>query len=328
VPSNDSLTLTAPTITGRYTGPEGQYKVRVASEAGNVGNFELRIFGIENPPVIRISDTTATPLGTHGLFISFSETLANYRDTTWLIDIPNIDSSSYTTNLNAYEQAVRARQVAIEQAKADVRTGGSGELSIVEAQLARARADVQRIQAELARRRLTAPFSGIVTQVNVDPGEIVSANTVVASLISDDGFGIEIDLPEVDSIKVRTGNPATVTLDAFGDDVVFDALVTSVNRTETIVDNVSIYESQLAFVEIDERISSGMTADVTIVTQEREDVLAIPFRALKFREDGTPYVMTDGNVSEKEVVLGLRGSDSFVEILSGLSEGDTVIVSQ
>jgi len=326
VASKTSVSATTPIITGRYTGPEGRYKIRVASQEGNVGKYDLLTFDVDRTGPVEISETTVTPLGSYGLFISFPDDLSQYRDTIWFIDIPNKDASSYTANLNAYEEAIRDRNLAIQQAKADVGTQDFGT-SIAQAELARAKAGVARIQAEIERRRLFAPFSGIVTQVYVDPGEIVSANTVVASLISNDGFGIEVDLPEIDSFKVNIGNPARVALDAFGDNVVFDAMVTSVNRTETIVDNVSVYEARLVFTIGDDRIGSGMTADVTIETSRAGDVLALPARALIFRGDKTFVLKKNGDsTDETQVITGLRGSDGFVEIRTGLNEGDKIFV--
>ena len=328
VSSSASVTAASPTLSGRYDGPEGAYKVRVVLRDGSLSRYDLYTFGLESTGPTRVSETSATPLGTHGLFISFPDTLGDYRNTTWYVTIPNTDGASYTANQNAYEEAIRTRSLAIQQAEADIAARGSG-VAILSAELARARASVAKIQAQIAQRRLTAPFLGIVTQVEVDPGEIVSANTVAVSLISGDGFGVEIELPEIDSVRVRAGNPARVTIDAIGKEVRFNALVTSVNRTETIVDGVPVYEARLMFTEEDERVRSGMTADVTITTDERSDVLAVPARAISYREDGTPYVRVGSRKVHREVdvVMGLRGSDGYVEIVAGLEAGDTVYVS-
>lgn len=218
-----------------------------------------------------------------------------------------------------------------QQAEADLRTQHGGT-TVVAAELQKAQAEVARIQAQIAQRTLTAPFTGTVTVINVDPGESVSVNTPVLSLISNDGFGVTVDLPEVDSIKVNVGDPVAITLDAFGDGVVFPGTVASVNRGEKLVDNVSVYEARIAFNEQDPRIASGMTAQVTITTNRADNALSIPVRAVKYRQDsGTPYVLVEdpnsGDTHEVDITTGMRSSDSFFEVLSGLSEGDTVLVS-
>ncbi|MDO8520699.1 MAG: hypothetical protein Q7S52_01155 [bacterium] len=78
--------------------------------------------------------------------------------------------------------------------------------------------------------------------------------------------------------------------------------------------------------ENDERIRSGMTANIEIATDRRDGVLVIPSRSVT-TNNGAKYVRTfeNGIAIEKSVELGLRGSDGVVEVLSGLSEGEQVI---
>jgi HlyD family secretion protein len=262
--------------------------------------------------------------------VSFPEVPTSYHDTIWYVEIPNTKSPSYAAAYNAYQDALRERSRAIDEAEAEVRAQTSGA-SIADAELAQAEAEVARIQALIGQRVLTAPFNGTVASIDVDPGESVNANDSAVSVISNDGFGVEIDLPEVDSVKVRVGNPVSIMLDALGEEV-FTGSVVSVSRSETLVDGVSVYEARIAFDKTDDRISSGMTADVSIETSKRSGVLSVPARAIKYREDGTPYVLlrkAEGDKGEeKEIVLGLRGSDGSMEVTAGLSEGNTVIIAE
>jgi multidrug efflux pump subunit AcrA (membrane-fusion protein) len=72
-----------------------------------------------------------------------------------------------------------------------------------------------------------------------------------------------------------------------------------------------------------------MTARVTITTKKREQVLAVPVRSIKYHEDGTAYVLLreiDSKIKETDVILGMRSSDSFFEIIEGLSEGSQVLI--
>ncbi|QQR82750.1 efflux RND transporter periplasmic adaptor subunit [Candidatus Campbellbacteria bacterium] len=329
-PQESTYTQTAPSITGRYVGKAGTYKVRI--DAGVQQSREiLRVFGLENAEPIEIHRTGPTALGTQGLFISFPDTISSYRDTTWYVTLPNQKGTSYTVNYSAYQSAVDERQRAIEDAEAELRTQSTIGSSIAQAELAQAQAEVARIQSQIRERTLIAPFDGIVTAVHIDPGESAGVGVPAVSLISKNTLGIEVDLPEVDSVKVHVGEKASVTLDALGGVTTFPATVASVNRSETIVDNVSVYEARIVFDTQDERIASGMTAEVTIITDERKDALAIPARAIHYRDNGTPYVSlitgTNNDTRDTDVALGLRGSDGFFEILSGLSEGDRVIVS-
>ena len=127
---------------------------------------------------------------------------------------------------------------------------------------------------------------------------------------------------------LRPGAKASVTLDAYGDRAVFEAVVVSVDPAETIVEGVATYTTTLAFREADERIRSGMSANVSIVTAERTNVLAIPARAVT-REDGRDVVRITRNEMPTvvPVTLGVRASDGLVEIIEGVAEGDTVITT-
>ncbi len=317
-PQSADYTQTPPVISGRYNDTEeGTYKIRIKPKS-QPGKFELAVFDLENPETVTIAETGPTALGARGLFISFPDGPATYRDTTWYVSLPNKEGTTYATLYSAYERA--AAQLRAEQ---------SGT-SIAHAELLKAQAQVDRIQAEIAQRIIRAPFAGTVSAVHADVGEAVSPNNPVVSLISNDGFGVAIDVPEIDSIKVNVGDPVDITLDAFAG-YTFAGTVTSMNRAETIVDNVSVYEGRIAFTEPDVRIASGMTAQVAIQTDAREGVLAVPVRAVKYREDGTTFVTVQdasGEPEERTVVVGMRSSDSFFEVLTGLAEGDVVRIAQ
>jgi len=326
-PSIQSVELTPPTISGIYTGPQGQYRLSISSIAFQ-DRYDMVITGIENlgPVILNKNTNKPTVLGSYGLYISFPEGLSNYKNTTWLVEIPNTKSSVYTENLNAYDKAKTDRTVAIEEAQSTLSNLTTGT-SVSEAELNKARAEVSRISAEIARRQIRAPFSGVVSNISVDVGDIVSANEAIVQLISQDDFGVAIDLPEVDSVKVSVGDKTDIKLDAFPDEV-FSGEVVSVNRTETLVDDVSVYEARVVFTDKDERVVSGMTAEVSIATDERHNVIAVPARAVQTNNDGQRYVLVEDETGQTEAVVktGLRGIDGFVEILNGLVAGDIVYI--
>lgn len=324
-PDSQTYTQTTPQITGRYNGSEGVYKVII--EQGIQSDYYIRTFGIDQSGPVKISKTGPTSLGSKGLYITFPDSVGDYVNTIWYVSIPNTKGSSYVSNLNAYEETVRAKDQALEEARDSIRTQQTGS-SIAEAELQKAQAEVARIEALIGQRILRAPFDGIVTAVSADPGESIGIGDKAVSLISEGMLGVKVDLPEVDSVKVQVGNKATITLDPFGD-AVFTGTVVSVDRSETLIDGVSSYEARIAFDSEDSRIVSGMTADVTIVTDSKDNVQAIPARAVSYDEQGHPYVylFTGNKKTEKhEVALGLRGSDSFIEVIAGLHEGDSIII--
>ncbi len=202
------------------------------------------------------------------------------------------------------------------------------EIAAQEAEVERARASVLTIRAQISKTELRAPFRGIITEQNAKVGEIAAANSALVSLISETQFEIEANVPEADIAKIKIGNSARVTLDAYGSDIGFDASVVSIDPAEKIIDGVATYRITLQFAKEDMRIRSGMTANIDIVGDRRHNVLAVPQRAISIRNgEKTVRILKGGAAQEVRVGTGLRGSDGNVEIVQGLEEGDQVILS-
>ena len=207
----------------------------------------------------------------------------------------------------------------VKQAEANV----AGQRS----QIKQAEAQVQNIQAQIAKAIMRAPISGTVTKQDAKVGEIVSANTPLVSLISASQFEIEANMPEADIAKVKLGNTAKVTLDAYGNDVNFNVKVVAIDPAETIVDGVATYKTTFQFTDKDERIKSGMTANIDISTEKREGVIVIPQRAVVTQNgDKIVRILNSETPKEVKVKTGLRGSDGNIEIIEGVNEGDKVII--
>lgn len=204
----------------------------------------------------------------------------------------------------------------------------SEEIAIQEAAIRAAQAQVDASRAEISKTKIVAPLSGTVTAVDARVGEIASAYSPVISIISEDELQIEMYVPEADIAKVKRGAKASVTFDAYGSDFETSATVVSIDPAETEIDGVPTYRVILAFDDRDDRIKSGLTADVDIYGEEREGVVAIPQRAIVVR-DGERFVrVLEGDVViERQVSTGLRGSDGMVEVLRGVSEGELVVIS-
>lgn len=325
VPTSANYSVTAPTITGRYHGAEGTYKIIVARRQGGVDNYELRVFELEKVSPVKIFENEPTPLGTRGLFISFPDDLAGYQDTIWRVTIPNTKSDFYLINYNRYEEALRTRDLEIARAEAELiaRAGGT---AVTLAEIARAEAEVERIEAELAEQTIHAPFAGVITAVEVEVGEIVGANEPAITLISGDNLEIESFVPEINVAVLKVGDSATVTLDAYGEEVEFAAMVIAIDPAETLRDGVSTYKATLRFLTQDERIKPGMTANVEIVTLKRDGVILLP-EGLVSTFEGEKFVrIKNGEQIEKRIILvGERSSFGEVEVLSGLLEGEVVL---
>ncbi len=208
-------------------------------------------------------------------------------------------------------------------------TGVSGfdDVLTQQAQVARFEAELASRQALLAKATLVSPISGVVTKYDAKVGEIVTAGTPIISVISDNDLEIEANVSEVNIGRIKTGNPVSITFDAFPG-VEYSGTVFYIDPGETIVDGVVNYKVKVTF-KSDENMKSGLTANLKIKTAEKQGVLTIPQYAVIKRDDKT-FVekITGKNSAEVEVKLGFVGNGGAVEVTEGLSEGDMVRVGK
>ena len=198
-----------------------------------------------------------------------------------------------------------------------------------EAQVEKMRADIDIYNAQISQTMLRSPIDGVITKQDVKVGEIVTANLNIVSVISNDQFEIEVNVPEADIAKIKVGDLASITLDAYGGGVIFKAHVISIDPGEIIIEGVATYKTTLQFDEKEERIKPGMTANIDIMAQKKEGVLFVPQRSVISR-DGDKFVLvgSEKNIpEEKKIEVGLRGSDGNIEIISGLVEGEKIVNS-
>lgn len=200
------------------------------------------------------------------------------------------------------------------------------EITTAEANVKRAQATLNRYLSNFSETVINAPVDGVITNINFDVGEQTSAATPVISMIGISSLQIEVDVPESDITKIKMSDEVEITLDAFSSDEKFIGTVTFIDPAATVIDGVTYYKVKVSLNGDNEKIKSGMTADLTISTDSREGVLAIPSRAVIYRE-GKKYVQIyDGiNLSEVEISTGLRGDGGLTEILSGLEQGVEVV---
>lgn len=235
----------------------------------------------------------------------------------------NLSAAKEALNANEATRTLRKNELLLTKAPATAE-----EIAVQEAKVREAEAGVARADASLAKTLLRAPFAGIVTALPVKTGEIVAANTIAVTLISENVFEIETFIPEADIAKVSLGDGALVTLDAYGDAVPLTARVMAIDPAETIIEGVSTYKTTLRFDETDRvEIKSGMTANVDIETNRKENVIVIPLKAVQYGAVGNEVeILSNGMLEITPVTTGIESAEGLVEIISGLSEGTAVVI--
>ncbi|MBI5135236.1 efflux RND transporter periplasmic adaptor subunit [Candidatus Uhrbacteria bacterium] len=239
------------------------------------------------------------------------------------------DASAAVT---AKQNAQRIAQAAYDSAKATEASNRVApravDIAALQALVGQGRVQVLQAEQAVEDTIVRAPVAGTISDIPVKIGEIVTANQTVAELLGKGQLEVKANIPEVDISKVAVGQKAALTLDAFGSSEKFTATAVTIDPAQTVVEGVATYTVTLQLESDDKRIKPGMTANIDMVTAERTNVLVIPGRALR-RTDGKTVVKVQraSVVSEVTVVVGLVGSDGFVEIVSGVGEGESVVVS-
>jgi len=198
-----------------------------------------------------------------------------------------------------------------------------------------ARAAVAVLENELRKTALTAPFDGIVAELTIEVGEWTTPSPPalpvppVIELLDPQSLYISAPMDEVDSARIRTGQPVRVTIDSHPGET-FDGTVT---RVAPYVLDV---EAQNRTVEIEVELDAetdgqtvpellpGTSADVEVILEVHEDVLRLPTPALL---PGNAVLSVDSGVLERrQIEIGLRNWD-YSEVLGGLTEGEAVVAS-
>lgn len=210
-------------------------------------------------------------------------------------------------------------------------------------QVASSRENVQRAQTNLGYATITSPIDGTVISKSVEEGQTVAAsfNTPELFTIAKDLTNMQVvaNVDEADIGNVKEGDRVTFTVDAYPDDT-FEGTVKQVRLEATTTNNVVTYEVVISAPNADLKLKPGLTANVTIYTQERSGVLAVANKALRF----TPTKETVGkdmkivDCKGKNKVWTLNGntltahpvtigqSDGInTEITKGLKQGDKIV---
>lgn len=213
------------------------------------------------------------------------------------------------------------------------------QLALDRAGVAQAEAALREAKINLGYTDIVSPVDGVVVSRNVDVGQTVAASfqTPTLFLIAEDLTRMQVnaDVSESDIGSVREGQAAEFTVDAFPGRT-FEGRVSQVRSAPRKVQNVVTYDVVIGVDNDDLALKPGMTAAVTIRTEERADAVRLPLRALRFEPPGAPpgaasspgvWVVDPGGALRRvEVRPGLR-DERHVELVSGpLSPGDAVVV--
>jgi len=182
-------------------------------------------------------------------------------------------------------------------------------------------------EKRISETKIYAPIDAMVGRRNFDSGETAMAGTAVLTLFQNTDLEVTANIPESDIIKIKLGQKADLTLDAFPVDAKLSAEVFEIEPSSTVIQDVVYYKIKLKLEKQDEQIKPGMSVNIDVRTNEKQGVLMLPLRAIKIK-NGEKFVdvLKENNLTEElKITTGLEGDAGMVEIKSGVKEGDSVV---
>lgn len=262
---------------------------------------------------------------------------------------------SVDTLRSQYAQTVMQAQIAALQVELTKRGGNDAQIAAARTQLTQAQAQLARLQGDertralaaaqlrnaeialeqaklrLKNAQLVAPFDGTVAELNLSVGQQVGAGGLRSAIVLADlsSFHIDVGVDESSVGALADEQPVVITVDALPD----QQLTGRVNRIAPVATEqggIVNYKVVIGLDKSEAAVRGGMSANVDIITEVREGVLIIPNWTIRIdRGTGKTYVnLRQGDqLNEVEIVTGLRNTNES-EVLSGLTEGDEVVVVQ
>jgi len=246
---------------------------------------------------------------------NYSNTMSNYLNN--LLTIKN-NINSYKDSISSYPIDIKNQELVVKQK----------ENALLDA------------RQKLDDYYIRAPFSGIITNITVSKGDMISGGTV-ATLITKNKIA-EISLNEIDAAPVKIGQKAILTFDALPGKTL-EGKVYEISTVGEESQGVVSYTVKINFEDGSGDVKPGMSATAKIITQTKDDVLLVPNQALKI-SGRTNYVLKALNVSKNDIKNSIKGgivlsaepqrvdvkigisNDEFTEITEGLNEGDVVVL--
>lgn len=259
------------------------------------------------------------------LLAKISSNVDDYRPTG---SVTKAEIDAYITSISNSRNTISSLIVEINNVYDSFRSV-QADLPVLQASVDNARATVDKLSSRRGKYVLMAPFNGVITEQNVESGQVVSVNENIISMISGESFEVEGYIPELNIIGVDVGDPVKLSLDAFGEGREFQSEVSHIDPRETIKDGVTTYRTLVNFLKADENLRSGMTVDVEIQKELIEDQIIVPRYLISEDEQGNyVYIKNEDKKQRRDLELGDTDGRGGIIVVNGLSVGDEVIIEK
>jgi HlyD family secretion protein len=193
--------------------------------------------------------------------------------------------------------------------------------------IATAQARIDAAQATLDMARLTAPFAGTITKIDVQNGDLVSAGKAAFELADLTRLLVDIDVSEVDINRVQLDQPASLTFDGIPDQE-YNGVISDIATQGSSASGAVNFTVTVEISDPDASIRQGMTAAVNIAVNQLDNILLVPSRAVRVQDNKrVVYILKNNAPTPVDITLGFS-SNNYSQITKGdLKAGDLVILN-
>jgi HlyD family secretion protein len=287
----------------------------------------IRVICEQEPWRDAVSETNKNSLDTQRDYVIAAQTSVNSAGQSIALQ-----KATNETAINTAQAAVTTAQGTLKTAQDQLtkitNPPRAEDVDALNAQIAGAAAQVSLLELQISDSQLKAPANGQVIAVNARVGEtsqplLATSGTIV--VLPDNPYKIEVDIYEEDVTKEKIGDAVTISPVATPD-VKYPGKVVSIDPSSKLVNGVVYYTTTIGFDQVPEDIKPGMSADIVIITASNENALLIPEGALQKNDTGNfVQILKSGKPQNVAVQAGIKAKGQ-VEIISGLNEGEEVII--
>lgn len=244
--------------------------------------------------------------------------------------IARLDTQDLNITLQQTWNTLRDKQAIVDKVHDDVKDHDKDETftqkqSRTTAEVAKDNAfdEVKKAQRAFQDAIIFSPISGVVTKADIVPGQIVASSDIIAQIVDISEKYFDTDIDEADIGKISPVLVAEVTLDAYPGQTFYGNVDQILPVTKTTSSGAAVVTTRIKLLNFPDNFVAGLNGQASIIIDEKTDVLVIPQEALK--SDNSVIIQNkNGRLEQKKVEIGIS-SDTDIEIISGLQEGEQVV---
>lgn len=205
------------------------------------------------------------------------------------------------------------------------------EITIQKQRVKLAKLEVEKLQRDLMKYTIRSPITGTIVDTNISESGIIESHITLMSIQDIAHLEVVVDMNEYDASKIKVGNYVKITGDSF-ENKIYEGKVKYVGSIAKQIDAAqgkeSVVEIKVDIENNDEFLKPGFSAKLDILTDQKDNVLTIPYEAIFTRKNGDKIIFTvkDGIIKEHKISTGIE-SDFSLEVIGDIEEGEEVILN-